>query len=98
MSQYTYQYNNETGEMDEGFWEFYELYDPNGECIGRIDKEEDAKKVCAALNGVSEMLETLQYVVKTIEDMDGTWWIDCPSKGGFDVNKIESVISKYKPL
>jgi hypothetical protein len=48
-----------------------------------------ARLICAA----PELLEALEYCLSVIEKNDH-WWIDAPSKGGFDVNKIKSVIKK----
>lgn len=41
----------------------------------------------------AEMLECLKEIKKTIESSEH-WWMDCPNKGGFDLEKIEELIKK----
>lgn len=41
----------------------------------------------------ARLREALEYVIKTIERSD-EWWMDCPDKGGFDINKIKSALKK----
>jgi len=64
----------------------------NGKCyrydIDGIDHP-DAILIAAA----PDLLEALQSVMKWI-DASEHWWIDCPNKGGFDVESIKAAIRK----
>lgn len=55
--------------------------------------ERDANAVLIA--EAPDLLATLKSVVTVIEKLadDGHWWIDCPNKGGFDLEKIRAVIA-----
>ena len=65
-------------------------YSDDGECItDHVYEEANAKLISKA----PEMLEALKYVLSVIENSD-EWWINCPDKGGFDVDKIVSVIKQ----
>ena len=58
---------------------------------GEETKEANAHLIAAA----PEMLEELVKAVKIIENSDA-WWIDCPDKGGFDLNALTTIINKAK--
>lgn len=49
MSRYQFEYDNDTGPGDDGFHEWWEIYDGT-EYIGRAYTEAAAAKICAALN------------------------------------------------
>lgn len=49
----------------------------------------DARLIAAA----PELLEQLQDVLARIEKSEA-WWMDCPDRGGFDVDAIRSTIAK----
>ena len=44
-----------------------------------------------------EMLEELVKAVKIIENSDA-WWMDCPDKGGFDLDSLTTIINKAKGI
>jgi hypothetical protein len=75
--------------------------DPNHKGIVRFNDDpytgilagDRAKQIVDAVNSHDELIEALQYAVKVIEKSD-QWWMNCPDKGGFDLNIIQSAIQK----
>ena len=62
---------------------------PNKCFVSDEEAEANAKLIASA----PKLLETLKYVVDKIENMDAeTWWLTCPTKGGFDMELIEDAI------
>jgi hypothetical protein len=53
VDRWTYEYENDTGPGDEGFWEWYWLL-KDGDRVGRINDEDDAKEICRLLNAAVE--------------------------------------------
>ena len=47
-SEFTIEYDNDTGDDDGGFWEWWVVKE-NGVRIAKCDDEEDAKRIVAAL-------------------------------------------------
>ena len=41
---------------------------------------------------VRVLTEALSHAVKVIQDSD-EWWMDCPDKGGFDLDRLEQALS-----
>ena len=46
---WTYEYHNDTGPGDDGFWQWWDLL-KDGEKVGRAFNESTAKEICDALN------------------------------------------------
>ena len=69
-----YTYDNDTGNNDEGFWEFFTIMTdttiPGDERIGRTERAGDAEFICRACNGYYDMLEALKYVVRYHREHD----------------------------
>ena len=59
--------------------------------IEQVDIENLANTKLIAV--APEMLECLEGIKKTIESSEH-WWMDCPNKGGFDLEKIDELIKK----
>lgn len=55
------------------------------------DLEANARLIAAA----PKMLAALKEIQKRIAESD-LWWMDCPERGGFDLEGIESIISEAK--
>lgn len=60
----------------------------DAECARNVELRD---KVQAPMVEVDRMREALEYVRKRIEDHD-EWWMDCPDRGGFDLNKINAAL------
>jgi len=59
--------------------------------MDKVCEENDANAKLIA--SASEMLEKLIEIEKWLENHE-EWWIDCPNKGGFDQESIQSLIKK----
>lgn len=53
------------------------------------ETEANARLIAAA----PELLEMLKDVLRVVSDSDH-WWMDCPSRGGFDADAIGALIAK----
>lgn len=63
--------------------------------FGHMPAEENARFVCNAVNCHEELLAALSGVLSAMDKSD-QWWIDEPSRGGFDREAIEAAISKAR--
>lgn len=55
--------------------------------------EANADFIRRAVNSHNELLAELKKVRETIEESHH-WWMDCPDRGGFDLEAIEEAIEK----
>jgi len=44
----------------------------------------------------ADLLEMLRTIHDTIDDHDA-WWMDCPDRGGFDLDRIKAIIAQATP-
>jgi len=67
-----YTYNNDTGNNDEGFWEFFTITNdatiPEDEGIGRIERLGDAEFICRACNNYDNFMELLNVAKSMLAD------------------------------
>ena len=65
----------------------------------RCAKKADADFIVAACNSARSLLEDnerlreLLFKVKGVIESSDEWWMDCPDRGGFDLDEINSVLS-----
>lgn len=64
---WTYDYDNDTGPRDEGFWEWYNIF-RDGETVGRMKDEKLAAAVCSAMNTVPELLAAAEELKAAFMD------------------------------
>ena len=67
------------------------------EGVSMIVRKDHYYQLEAQAKSQPDLLEALQYVITVIKDDDLPWWMDCPDKGGFDVEKLETAIEKAAP-
>jgi len=67
------------------------------EGVSLIVRKDHYYQLEAQAKSQPDLLEALQYVITVIKDDDSPWWMDCPDKGGFDVEKLETAIEKAAP-
>lgn len=72
--------------------------------LGKVDYIENWKESLTMIQTTSsnesvkidaapDLLEALKYVANRIEASD-EWWMDCPNRGGFDLEMINAAIAK----
>jgi hypothetical protein len=74
------------------------MIDPLAEGMPKV--EETCKVLLQAATEQRQREETLRTVlfeVKAIVEKSEHWWMDCPDKGGFDVDKIDAALGIAQP-
>ena len=63
------------------------------------DRSDIADQIARTSTGLEEaqaqvrvLTDALSHAVKVIQDSD-EWWMDCPDKGGFDLDRLEQALS-----
>ena len=72
-----YEYDNDTGPNDEGFWEWYDIIADEGSYrhVAKVNKEADAKLIAAApeliqvLKDIMDVIATDQLVPESVSYM-----------------------------
>jgi hypothetical protein len=55
----------------------------------------DAKAIALAVNNHDKLVELLEGVKKVVDDSD-MWWMDCPDRGGIDLEAIDAALQAIK--
>lgn len=83
----------------------HHIHDSAGACICDVafywseqdDADRTAEFIVRAVNSHDELLTALEAVLDTLnENPNAAWWLDVPSKGGFDAEAIEAAIRKAR--
>lgn len=88
--QWRFEYDNDTGPSDEGFSEFYNLINGDGETVGKISEKEDAATIVNCVNCHADLLEACTAAEEMIRRL-------IPDKGvhiGRIHDKLKTAIQK----
>jgi hypothetical protein len=66
-----------------------------GKFAGQIAYKDLSIYVVKASNNLPLAVELLEKILKVIETSEH-WWMDCPNKGGFDIEEIKEFLSRLE--